>query len=246
MLTTILTRLFGNDLGRKTDEMKPGLQGVEVIMQPVEPKRTRYDDPDLNILAEKYGELQPGKVITIELNLRYAPPAAADTTIPTRRTQNHYDPHRRLPRPLRQAHPAADTGRKARHIHMRTLTHTPRDVRPDLQPAAYQPRRRQTTRIPPRSNTGTLHHRRPPERPRNLRIRQVLAAARQPRLHPAPPHFLHTSGSQRAKTTPSARENFIFPPHLPHTNFVRCPIVVQLLSARCPVTNGQQSDNDRR
>jgi len=29
MLTTILTRLFGNDLGRKTDEMKPGLQGVE-------------------------------------------------------------------------------------------------------------------------------------------------------------------------------------------------------------------------
>jgi exosome complex RNA-binding protein Rrp4 len=68
MLTTILTRLFGNELGRKTDEMKPGLQGVEVIMQPVEPKRTRYDDPDLNILAEKYGELQPGKVITIELN----------------------------------------------------------------------------------------------------------------------------------------------------------------------------------
>jgi exosome complex RNA-binding protein Rrp4 len=67
-LTTILTRLFGNELGRKTDEMKPGLQGVEVIMQPVEPKRTRYDDPDLNILAERYGELKLGKVITIELN----------------------------------------------------------------------------------------------------------------------------------------------------------------------------------
>ena len=68
MLTTILTRLFGNELGRKTEEMKPGMQGVEVIIQPVEPMKTRYDDPDLNILAEKYGELQPGKVITIELN----------------------------------------------------------------------------------------------------------------------------------------------------------------------------------
>lgn len=68
MLTTILTRLFGNELGRKTDEMKPGMQGVEVIMQPVEPKRTRYDDPDLQALYDRYGELQPGKVITIELN----------------------------------------------------------------------------------------------------------------------------------------------------------------------------------
>lgn len=68
MLTTILTRLFGNELGHKTDEMKPCMQGVEVIMQPVEPKMTRYDDPDLNILAERYGELKLGKVITIELN----------------------------------------------------------------------------------------------------------------------------------------------------------------------------------
>ena len=68
MLTTILTRLFGNELGRKTEEMKPGMQGVEVIMQPVEPKRIRYADQDLNILADKYGELIPGKVITVELN----------------------------------------------------------------------------------------------------------------------------------------------------------------------------------
>lgn len=67
MLTTILTRLFGNELGRKTDEMKPGMQGVEVIMQPVEPKRKRYDDPDLQTLADAFGELQPGKEITLEL-----------------------------------------------------------------------------------------------------------------------------------------------------------------------------------
>ena len=69
MLTTILTRLFGNELGRKTEEMKPGMQGVEMIMQPVEPMKTRYyDDPDLIILAARYGELKPGKVITVELN----------------------------------------------------------------------------------------------------------------------------------------------------------------------------------
>ena len=67
MLTTILTRLFGNELGRKTEEMKPGMQGVEVIMQPVEPKRKRYDDPDLQTLADAFGELQPGKEITLEL-----------------------------------------------------------------------------------------------------------------------------------------------------------------------------------
>lgn len=67
MLTTILTRLFGNELGRKTEEMKPGKQGVEIIIQPVEPMKKRYDDPDLNILAARYGELNPGKEITIEL-----------------------------------------------------------------------------------------------------------------------------------------------------------------------------------
>jgi len=68
MLTTILTRLFGNETnGRKTEEMKQGMQGVEVIIQPVEPKKKRYDDPDLNILAARYGELQPGMEITLEL-----------------------------------------------------------------------------------------------------------------------------------------------------------------------------------
>ena len=69
MLTTILTRLFGNETnGCKTEKMKQGMQGVEVIIQPVEPKRIRYADQDLNILADKYGELIPGKVITVELN----------------------------------------------------------------------------------------------------------------------------------------------------------------------------------
>lgn len=67
MLTTILTRLFGNELSRKTEEMKPGKQGVEIIIQPVEPMKKRYDDPDLNILAARYGELKPGKEITLEL-----------------------------------------------------------------------------------------------------------------------------------------------------------------------------------
>ena len=69
MLTTILTRLFGNEIwSRKVEEKKDGKQAVEVNLKPVEPEKTRYDDPDLNILAEKYGELKPGKVITIELN----------------------------------------------------------------------------------------------------------------------------------------------------------------------------------
>ena len=69
MLTTILTRLFANELGgRKTEERKPGMQGVEMFIQPVEPKKTHYDDPDLQALYDRYGELLPGKVITIELN----------------------------------------------------------------------------------------------------------------------------------------------------------------------------------
>lgn len=67
MLTTILTRLFGNEpSGRKTEEMKPGMQGVEVDLKPVKPEK-KYDDPDLNILAERYGELVAGKEIMIEL-----------------------------------------------------------------------------------------------------------------------------------------------------------------------------------
>lgn len=66
MLTTILTRLFGNELGRKTDEMNVADE-VEVIFEK-QPERKTYDDPDLNILAERFGELKLGKVITIELN----------------------------------------------------------------------------------------------------------------------------------------------------------------------------------
>ena len=69
MLTTILTRLFGSEItgqrGRK-DEMNVADE-VEVNVEK-QPERKTYDDPDLNIIAERYGELQPGKVITIELN----------------------------------------------------------------------------------------------------------------------------------------------------------------------------------
>lgn len=54
MLVTILTRLFGNEIwSRKVEEKKDGKQAVEVNLKPVEPEKTRYDDPDLNILAEK-------------------------------------------------------------------------------------------------------------------------------------------------------------------------------------------------
>ena len=68
MLTTILTRLFGNEIwSRKTEEKKDGKQVVNVNVKPVEPEKKRYDDPDLNILAEKYGDFVPGKKITIEL-----------------------------------------------------------------------------------------------------------------------------------------------------------------------------------
>ncbi len=67
MLTTILTRLFGNELGRKTDEMNVAGE-VEVNVEKQQEKIERYDDLDLIILADKYGELVAGKVITIELN----------------------------------------------------------------------------------------------------------------------------------------------------------------------------------
>lgn len=39
---------------------------VEVCVQK-QPEKKLYDDPDLNILAERYGELKPGKEIMIEL-----------------------------------------------------------------------------------------------------------------------------------------------------------------------------------
>ncbi len=70
MLTTILTRLFGSEItdqrGRK-DEMKVAGE-VDVNVEKQQEKIERYDDPDLNILAERYGELVAGKEIMIELN----------------------------------------------------------------------------------------------------------------------------------------------------------------------------------
>ena len=69
MLTTILNRLFGSEITgqrRRKDEMNVADE-VEVNFEK-QPERKTYDDPDLNILAEKYGELEVGKVITIELD----------------------------------------------------------------------------------------------------------------------------------------------------------------------------------
>lgn len=59
MLERILTRLFGDELRAKSEA---------VVLNDKQPKKKLYYDPDLNILAEKYGELVPGKEITIELN----------------------------------------------------------------------------------------------------------------------------------------------------------------------------------
>ena len=58
MLERILTRLFGDELRAKNEV---------VVVNDKQPKKKLYDDPDLNILAEKYGELKPGKEIMIEL-----------------------------------------------------------------------------------------------------------------------------------------------------------------------------------
>ena len=58
MLERILCRLFGDELRAKTEA---------VVVNDKQPEKKRYDDPDLNILAEKYGELVAGKEIMIEL-----------------------------------------------------------------------------------------------------------------------------------------------------------------------------------
>lgn len=58
MLERILTRLFGDELRAKSEA---------VVVNDKQPEKKLYDDPDLNILAEKYGELKPGKEIMIEL-----------------------------------------------------------------------------------------------------------------------------------------------------------------------------------
>ena len=58
MLERILTRLFGDELRAKSEA---------VVVNDKQPEKKLYDDPDLNILAERYGELKPGKEIMIEL-----------------------------------------------------------------------------------------------------------------------------------------------------------------------------------
>lgn len=66
MITTILNRIFGADASREKEMIMAGK--VEVNVEKQQEKIERYDDPDLNTLAERYGELKLGKVITIELN----------------------------------------------------------------------------------------------------------------------------------------------------------------------------------
>jgi len=66
MITTILNRIFGADASREKEMIMAG--EVEVNVEKQQEKIERYDDPDLNILAEKYGELVAGKEIMIELN----------------------------------------------------------------------------------------------------------------------------------------------------------------------------------
>ena len=65
MITTILNRIFGADASREKEMIMAGK--VEVNVEKQQEKIERYDDPDLNILAEKYGELVAGKEIMIEL-----------------------------------------------------------------------------------------------------------------------------------------------------------------------------------
>ena len=58
MLERVLTRLFGDELRAKNEA---------VVVNEKQQEKKLYDDPDLNILAEKYGELVAGKEIMIEL-----------------------------------------------------------------------------------------------------------------------------------------------------------------------------------
>lgn len=66
MLERILERLFGSELcgqREKAEELKAAMGMKEKL-----PERKTYDDPDLQILADNYGELKSGMRITIELN----------------------------------------------------------------------------------------------------------------------------------------------------------------------------------
>ena len=65
MITMILNRLFGSEI-RSQRTLK--LAGeVEANVEKL-PEKKLYEDPDLLALYDRYGELQMGKVITIELN----------------------------------------------------------------------------------------------------------------------------------------------------------------------------------
>ena len=70
MLVEILNRIFGSDkCGQRTEKNTEMMVAgeVEVKNEKQLEKMKHYDDSDLSILAEKYGELVTGKVITIEL-----------------------------------------------------------------------------------------------------------------------------------------------------------------------------------
>ena len=65
MIERILERLFGSELcgqREKVEELKAAMG-----MSEKQPERKVYDDPDLKILADKYGELKSGMEITLEL-----------------------------------------------------------------------------------------------------------------------------------------------------------------------------------
>ena len=68
MITMILNRLFGSELmSQRTKEEDLKLAGEVEANVENQPEKKLYYDPDLNILAQRYGELKPGKEIMIEL-----------------------------------------------------------------------------------------------------------------------------------------------------------------------------------
>ena len=64
MIERILERLFGNEIYGQREEIEE-LKATMGIEKPLEKKT--YDDPDLQTFADAFGELQPGKEITLEL-----------------------------------------------------------------------------------------------------------------------------------------------------------------------------------
>lgn len=64
MIERILERLFGSEIYGQREEIEE-LKAAMGIEKPLEKKT--YDDPDLQTLADAFGELQPGKEITLEL-----------------------------------------------------------------------------------------------------------------------------------------------------------------------------------